>query len=85
MSTALTYAIIDIADLSNVDFGQVNQTSQDTIRKSLDETKFVLKWSVEPSFITDGTITPLQTLSHTEVLSLMDSNDWKFEETEIEG
>ena len=78
MSTrqADTYAIINIADLGNIDFSQVGETDENTIRKSLDETQFVLKWNTEPSFIADGSVTPLQTLTHDEALTLMASPSW---------
>jgi hypothetical protein len=73
-----TYIIINIADLPNVDFDQVGETSEQTIRKSLDETQFVLKYEHDeiPTFITDGTITPVSTLSHSECLVLMASAEW---------
>ena len=78
MSTRIadTYAIINIADLSNIDFSQVGETDENTIRKSLDETQFVLKWNTEPTFITDGTVTPLQTLTHQQSLTLMATSEW---------
>ena len=78
MSTRIadTYAIISIADLGNIDFSQVGETDENTIRKSLDETQFVLKWNTEPTFITDGTVVPLQTLTHEEALVLMASAEW---------
>ena len=78
MSTRIadTYAIINIADLSNVDFSQVGETDETTIRKSLDETQFVLKWDIEPTFITDGSIVPLQNLTHQEALTLMATSEW---------
>ena len=78
MSTRIaeTYAIINIADLSNIDFAQVGETDENTIRKSLDETQFVIKYNTEPSFIADGTVTPLQTLTHAEALTLMASAEW---------
>ena len=78
MSTRIadTYAIISIADLVNIDFSQVGETDENTIRKSLDETQFVLKWNTEPSFIADGTVTPLQTLTHDEALALMATAEW---------
>ena len=78
MSTRIaeTYAIINIADLPNIDFAQVGETDENTIRKSLDETQFVLKWNTEPTFITDGTVTPLQTLTHEQALVLMASAEW---------
>ena len=71
-----TYAIINIRDLVNIDFSQVGETDQNTIRKSLDETQFVLKWNIEPTFITDGTVTPLQTLTHEQALALMSTPEW---------
>jgi len=71
-----TYAIINIADLGNIDFSQVGETDENTIRKSLDETQFVIKWNTEPTFITDGTVAPLQTLTHDEALVLMASAEW---------
>ena len=78
MSTriAYTYAIINIADLGNIDFSQVGETDENTIRKSLDETQFVLKWNTEPTFIADGTVVPLQTLTHDEALALMATSEW---------
>ena len=78
MSTRIaeTYAIINIADLGNIDFAQVGETDENTIRKSLDETQFVIKWNTEPTFIADGTVTPLQTLTHDEALVLMASAEW---------
>jgi hypothetical protein len=77
-----TYAIIDINDITSVDFSQVEQNSADTVRKSLDGLKFVLKWNVEPTFIADGTITPLQTLTHAECLALMATAEWSEEPIE---
>ena len=78
MSTkqADTYAIINIADLPNIDFSQVGETDENTIRKSLDETQFVIKWNAEPTFIADGTVSPLQTLTHEQALTLMASAEW---------
>ena len=67
-----TYSICNIAtDLKNIDFSQVGESSASTIRKSLDNTLFVIKYSSEPSFIKDGTVKPSQTLTHSEALELM--------------
>lgn len=81
-----TYIIVNIADLPNVDFSQVAETSEQTIRKSLDETQFVLKYEHDevPTFISDGTITPVSTLTHSECLVLMASAEWSEPEPIIE-
>ena len=75
MQISDVYGIILTADIDKVDFSQVPQ-NRDTVRKSLDGLKFVLKWNEEPSFIADGTITPLQTLTHAECLALMATAEW---------
>jgi len=71
-----TYAIVNINDLSKVDFSQVGQTSANTVRKSLDGSMFVLKWEQTPTFISDGTIIPLQILTHEDCLALMQTAEW---------
>jgi hypothetical protein len=76
MTKTNTYAIIDINDITSVDFSQVEQNSAETVRKSLNGSQFVLKWNVEPTFITDGTIVPVSILSHADCLSLMSTPEW---------
>ncbi len=78
MSTkqAETYATINIADLPLIDFSQIGETSENTIRKSLDQSEFVIKWNTEPSFITDGSVTPLDVMTHEQALVLMASLEW---------
>tara|TARA_Y100000593_G_scaffold29273_1_gene58308 strand:+ start:948 stop:1196 length:249 start_codon:yes stop_codon:yes gene_type:complete len=71
-----TYTIVNITDLDSVDFSEVHETSADTIRKSIDETKFVMEYDETPSFVADGTIIPLETLTHAEALELMTTEDW---------
>jgi hypothetical protein len=75
------YATINIADLPNIDFSQIGETDENTIRKSLDDTLFVIKWfnEHEPSFIADGSVVPVQTLTHSEALVLMASPEWSEE------
>ena len=73
---AETYATINIADLPLIDFSQIGETDQNTIRKSLDESEFVIKWNTEPTFILDGTVAIIQVMTHDEALVLMASAEW---------
>jgi hypothetical protein len=66
----LTYNTIAIADLNSIDFTQVEETSTETIRKSIDKTQFVIKWETQPSFLTDGTVAPLGTYNHSQCQDL---------------
>jgi len=73
-----TYGIIKSEDLTKIDFSQVIESNENTVRKSLDLSKFVIKWNSQdiPSFITDGSIIPLQILTHLECVELMDTSEW---------
>lgn len=73
-----TYATALTTELSNVDFSQVMETAQDTIRKSIDESEFVLKWYTdhEPTFVTDGSVTVTWSGTHEDCLTLMATTEW---------
>ena len=82
MENNKTYAICNIAtDLQNIDFSQVGESSASTVRRSLDDTLFVIKYNAEPTFIKDGSVTPSQVLTHAEALELMSTPEWSEEET----
>ena len=73
---AETYATISIIDLGLIDFSQIHETSAETIRKSLDETEFIIKYDAVPTFISDGSVEILQAMNHNEALQLMASEEW---------
>ena len=70
------YAIIQTSDLSNIDFSQIGETSADTLRYNLAGTEFVIKWNTTPTFISDGSVVPVSTLTHSEALALMATAEW---------
>jgi|9_EtaG_2_1085328.scaffolds.fasta_scaffold00770_9 hypothetical protein len=78
MSTkqAETYATINIADLPLIDFSQIGETSENTIRKSLDGTQFIIKFDVAPTFILDGSVEILQAMNHAQAVALMATPEW---------
>ena len=68
----MIYVIYDMANISEVDFTQVYQTSEDTIRISLDGKKTVLKFvGNTPSFLVG-----LQQYNHSEILAIMNTPEW---------
>jgi len=73
---AETYATISTADLGLIDFSQIHETSAETIRKSLDESEFIIKFDAVPSFISDGSVEILQAMNHDEALQLMATEKW---------
>ena len=71
-----TYIIINMTEIGLVDFNSVLETSQATVRISVDGTQTVLKWNgSEPSFVSslssyDGPYT------HSEILTIMATAAW---------
>ena len=76
------YLIIPVSEVSKVDFSQVCETSEATLRKSVDETKTFIKWDGDdPSFIsslsnTEGTYT------NSEIITILSGTDWTLESEE---
>jgi len=85
MQNTKTYAVINLTDIGLIDFSQIAQSSASTIRKSLDDTQFVIKWQdgYEPTFIADGTVIPVGIYTHAECLELMATDKWS-EPIEVE-
>mgnify|MGYP003152394826 CR=1 FL=1 len=80
--TDRTYATAQTSTLGNVDFSQIMETSANTVRKSVDESQFVLKWDTNntPTFITNGSVTVTWSGSHADCLTLMNTSAWTSEE-----
>jgi hypothetical protein len=78
MSNNRTYATALTSTINNVDFSQVYESAESTVRKSLDNSQFVLKWEITqtPDFIVNGTVTTTWTGSHEDCLTLMATPSW---------
>jgi hypothetical protein len=78
MHNTRTYAVINLSDIGLIDFAQIGETSASTVRKSLDDTQFVIKWAegYTPTFIIDGTVVPVGTYDHHAILELMATPEW---------
>ena len=69
------YIIIDASDISSIDFSQVNETSENTLRYSIDESKTFVKFEgVTPSFLEGKTI-----YNHNEILEILNGSEWNEE------
>jgi len=74
------YLIIGKDDVSLIDFGLVLQTSQETLRYSVDGNKTVIKWSGDsPSFIS-SMIYKEGPYSQEEILDILKTSEWVTEE-----
>jgi len=53
----MKYAILNTSDINTVDFSKVKQTDANSVRKTLDGSKFVVKFEGDtPSFLKDKTL-----------------------------
>lgn len=70
------YLVIPVSELPKVDFTQVMETSAETVRKSVDETKTFIKWEgEEPTFV--STIVGAQgPYTYSEILGILDGLEW---------
>ena len=67
------YVIINADEVSSVNFDQVDETSADTIRYSLDGSKTFVKFDSDttPSFLDGKT-----QYSHSEILTILATDEW---------
>ena len=71
------YVVIELTETDKVIFSQVNQSSAQTMRRNLANTQGLLSYSVEPSFITNGSLPIVgSVMNQTECLQLMSSSEW---------
>lgn len=79
-----TYVIVDISELNNINYSQVLQTSSDTVRKSIDQSKFILKYGGDaPQTIIDldvsnklFTYSGNKYFTHPQILTIVSDVEW---------
>lgn len=71
------FMIFDVSELPLIDFTQVLETSIDTVRKSVDETKTFVKWDGEtiPSSV-DSLTTKEGPYTYDEILIILSGPEW---------
>jgi len=71
------FMIFNVSELTLIDFAQVCETSIDTVRKSVDETKTFVKWDSEiiPSSV-DSLTTKEGPYTYEEMLTILAGPEW---------
>jgi hypothetical protein len=68
----MNYVILPSSELSTVDFSEVAETSESTLRYSLDNSKFILKYKGDqPSFLSGNT-----EYTKAEILPILATDEW---------
>jgi len=66
------WIIINVSDITDEMIESAMQTSMDTLKKTLDGTKAILKWDGDTPSCFDG----LTTYTHSEILTELAKLDW---------
>ena len=77
-----TYMIFPVSELDKIDFSQVLETSQDTVRKSLNGTMTFVNWYGTSADIPDflNNITGTQgPYTYEEILTILSGQEWTSE------
>jgi hypothetical protein len=70
------FMIFNVSELPQIDFTQVQETSIDTVRKSVDQTKTFVKWDGEiPSSVSSLT-TKEGPYTYDEMLVILSTEEW---------
>lgn len=73
-----TYVTLSVSEIPQLDFSQIEQTSAETLRKSVDKTQTIVKWTTVtgvPSCVSSLT-TKGSYMAHDEALVLMATTAW---------
>jgi len=72
----ITYITLEMTEIALVDFSQILETSEETLRLSIDGLETVIKWDgAEPSFV--STLSSYEgPYTHEEILVIMATPEW---------
>lgn len=70
------FVIFDVTELPTIDFSQVLETSQDTVRKSVDETKTFVKYDGSMPSSVSSLTTKEGPYTYDEILTILATPEW---------
>jgi hypothetical protein len=70
------YVIFSVLELDKINFEEVLETSAETVRKSVDETKTFVKWEGEAPASVQTLITQSKYYTHEEILNILSGQEW---------
>ncbi len=70
------FMIFNVSELNQIDFTQVCETSAETVRKSVDETKTFVKWDGEMPDCVNNLTTKEGPYTYEEILAILATPEW---------
>jgi hypothetical protein len=77
------FMIFNISELNQIDFNQVIETSEETVRKSIDGTKTFVKWGGEIPECVSNLTTKEGPYTYEEILIILSTPEWTSNESII--
>jgi hypothetical protein len=68
--------IFNVSELNQIDFNTVLETSADTVRKSVDETKTFVKWDGTMPTCVSNLTTKEGPYTYDEILQILNTPEW---------
>lgn len=70
------FVIFDVSEIPLIDFTQVLETSADTLRKSVDNTKTFVKWDDNVPSCVENLTTKSIYYTYEQMLSILETVEW---------
>jgi len=70
------FMIFNVSELGQIDFTQVLETSLDTIRKSVNQTKTFVKWDGTIPESVNNLTTKEGPYTYNEIISILQTSEW---------
>jgi len=70
------FMIFNVSELNQIDFNTVLETSSDTVRKSVDETKTFVKWDGTIPTCVSNLTTKEGPYTYEEILTILATPEW---------
>jgi hypothetical protein len=70
------FVIFNVTELNKIDFNQVFETSIDTVRKSVDETKTFVKYDMPMPSSVSSLTSKSQEYTYDEILNILATPEW---------
>ena len=71
-----SFLIFNVSELNYVDFSKVKETSENTVRRSMDGTKTFVKWDGSAPSFTSSLSTREGPYTYEEILTILSTSEW---------
>jgi hypothetical protein len=72
----LKYVIFDFSEIDKIDFNEVKETSIDTLKKSVDNTKTFVKYEGDMPDSVKTLSTKTKEFTHSEIIDILSTDEW---------